>query len=143
MKVIFLDVDGVLNSTVTRQEEGWCTINRRMLNRVKEIVVTTGCKIVISSTWRLIPGCKEDLENNLAVVGIFDQVIGETPNFDHPKVRHDEIRDWLNRNTQVQRFAIIDDTDEAGIGFEDEFFQTNDDDGLTAEIAKEIVKYLS
>ena len=62
MKVIFLDIDGVLNSVNTfkkRYEEHqkinkWTLeIDLKMLENLKEIVEKTDAKIVLSSSWRV------------------------------------------------------------------------------------------
>ena len=49
MKVLFLDVDGVLNSQRLGTPDGmrpWC------VTQLARIVKESGCKIVVSSTWR-------------------------------------------------------------------------------------------
>lgn len=46
MKVIFLDIDGVLNS------KGTSTLDDTYISRLKEIVKATDAKIVLSSSWK-------------------------------------------------------------------------------------------
>lgn len=57
VKILFLDVDGVLNTF-----NDWNTlsidmdirrINRTLVDRLLGVVEQTACKIVLSSTWRL------------------------------------------------------------------------------------------
>lgn len=56
MKVIFLDVDGVLNSEKDLLEaKGKSELFDRPLALLKELVESTKAKIVVSSTWRI--GC--------------------------------------------------------------------------------------
>ena len=53
MKVIFLDVDGVLNSEKDLLEaKGKSELFDRPLILLKELVESTKAKIVVSSTWR-------------------------------------------------------------------------------------------
>ena len=54
MKVIFTDIDGVLNedTTPTRTKSHVLFIDKEKLLRLKRIVDATGAKIVLSSTWR-------------------------------------------------------------------------------------------
>ena len=54
MRVIFLDVDGVLNCrhTRTRTSDGWCFVDDYLVRRLRELVVRSGARLVLSSTWR-------------------------------------------------------------------------------------------
>ena len=55
-KIIFLDIDGVLNSIDyfehTKHCKGYSEINPKKVKLLKEIVDRTGAEIVLSSTWR-------------------------------------------------------------------------------------------
>ncbi len=53
MKIIFLDIDGVLNSRTYDRKRNWneqTDIDESRLPLVKEIVDSTGAEIVLSST---------------------------------------------------------------------------------------------
>ena len=53
MKVIYLDIDGVLNSTFTTERlEGVVGIDDELLSNLKSIVDYTGAKIVLISSWK-------------------------------------------------------------------------------------------
>ena len=55
MKIIFLDIDGVLNSRAYDRKRNWneqTDIDETRLPLIKEIVDATNAKIVLSSTWR-------------------------------------------------------------------------------------------
>ena len=53
MKVIFLDVDGVLNSVETSEVfQGFVGIDDRLVSKLRRIVRATGAKIVLSSSWK-------------------------------------------------------------------------------------------
>ena len=56
MKIIFLDIDGVLNSRIydrKRNRDELTDIDETRLPLVKELVAATGAKIVLSSSWRV------------------------------------------------------------------------------------------
>jgi HAD domain in Swiss Army Knife RNA repair proteins len=53
MKVIFLDIDGVLKTTVTpRPDKDSRVIEETLLARLKTLLQDTGAIVVLSSTWR-------------------------------------------------------------------------------------------
>lgn len=55
-KIIFLDIDGVLNSADhldhTKHCNGYSDISPKKVKLLKKIVDRTGAEIVLSSTWR-------------------------------------------------------------------------------------------
>lgn len=54
MKIIFLDIDGVLNclGSTSRSPSGYVGVDDDKLNRLRTIVGITGAKIVLCSTWK-------------------------------------------------------------------------------------------
>ena len=121
MKVIFLDIDGVLNSeNDLLKADGESEIFDRPLKLLKELVDTTKAKIVISSTWRI--GCaksgRESYYGQVLFKTLTDrlaeyhmEVYDITPVINKPGVkRGDEIRAWLENTTDnVESFVILDD----------------------------------
>ena len=56
MKVIFLDIDGVLNCSKTPNPKTLpYIVDRRLLRRLIRVVDQTSAKIVLPSTWRYDP----------------------------------------------------------------------------------------
>jgi hypothetical protein len=56
MKVIFLDIDGVLNTTRTRNPRQLpYVVEKRLVNRLRRLVAQTNAKVMLSSTWRYDP----------------------------------------------------------------------------------------
>jgi hypothetical protein len=56
MKVIFLDIDGVLNCDRTPNPRKFpYVVDRRLLARLKKLLKRTRAKVVLSSSWRLDP----------------------------------------------------------------------------------------
>lgn len=107
-RVLFLDVDGVLN---TRPG----SLDMDKISLVREIVDATGAKVVISSSWRTVPEQMVRLKRALSAVGI--EPIGRTPCFDHSNEpglkmtypRWKEVRAWLEENPGVDQYVILDD----------------------------------
>ncbi len=69
VRLLFLDVDGVLNHRECKDE-----FSKDLLNRLYQIVELTQCKIVLSTTYRLAEISKERLWNALESVGISKNV---------------------------------------------------------------------
>lgn len=128
MKVIFLDIDGVLNSVKTSQEwrnrtgkQGYggyfregdvCTDEHikwgiDLVFNLRMIVEETGSLIVISSTWRNDFSLNK-FKEMFAVYG-WNQapIMAKTPYFSY-KHRGREIKKWLEDN-QVDAYVILDD----------------------------------
>mmetsp|Transcript_119182 Transcript_119182/g.379934 ORF Transcript_119182/g.379934 Transcript_119182/m.379934 type:complete len:235 (+) Transcript_119182:147-851(+) len=71
MKLIFLDLDGVL---VTRRPG---VMEDRLLHNLQGLVARTGAEIVLSSDWRRHPAARDEARRVLATVGL--KIIGSTP----------------------------------------------------------------
>ncbi len=116
MKIIFADIDGVLNedTTPTRTKSRMIFIDEEKLLRLKRIVDTTGAKIVLSSTWRYD---RDDPKHNgdfLELREAFHNVGLDFYDFtpvDAIGIRRGmEIRAWLGLHRgEVERFIILDD----------------------------------
>ena len=105
--VIFLDVDGVLNSmhTPAWMREDWDVPLARPLQNLKYIVDKTGAKIVVTSSWREYPAALRKLEIALMVFEL--PIAGRTPALSTN--RPNEIETWLNKHPEVKRYVILDD----------------------------------
>ncbi|MCI8435880.1 MAG: hypothetical protein HFK10_08025 [Clostridia bacterium] len=119
MKVLFLDIDGVLNSRAydrERDRKADTDIDVTRLPLVKEIVDRTGAKIVLTSTWRTDwdrdpAKCKAGgryIHRTFAEYGL--EVFDKTPDFGLLAVRRDEVAKWLQTAVEpIEGFVIIDD----------------------------------
>lgn len=113
MKVIFLDVDGVLNGGKT---DGYSRklIGDVYFQRLKRLVDTTNAKVVLSSSWRIgydpeSHAPSKTLHDKLKGMGV--DLYGMTPliKWFDGKTRGDEIREWLVKHPEVDHFVILDD----------------------------------
>ena len=125
MKVIFLDVDGVLNSS----QDGF-TIKlgtNKHLELLKQIVDKTDAKIVLSSSWRINNKTKSFIENKLNEYGM--SIISSTP--DLGSSRGEEIKSWLRETIDfIDSFVILDDDSDMDEYTRASLVQTNRDMGL-------------
>jgi hypothetical protein len=135
MRVIFLDIDGVLNCKKTPNPRKLPYVAEpQLVKRFVSLVERTGAQVVLSSTWRYDPAGLFSAKH----WGIpFSDVIPDMP--DHP--RRDEILAWLNQHSDVERYVVIDDEDDEL----DELplFQPSSSIGLSDEIVAGVVNYLS
>ena len=120
MKVIFLDIDGVLNSSEYRRHLGMRyfseIIDRRKMPLLKEIVDVTDAKIVLSTTWRKywnegekqVDPAGQYIHDILAEYGL--TVYSKTPVMENTG-RAGEIKAWLKKHPYADDFVILDDKD--------------------------------
>lgn len=138
MKILFLDVDGVMNCQDTFRKDGNAIfpIDQYMAFLVGKIVLETGCKVVLSSSWK---HHKESVEHiHKRIVDIYDV----TP--DIGQVRGDEIKAWLdNSKYKVDRYAILDDNSDMLPEQMPNFFKTQWLVGITDDIAKAVIEHLN
>lgn len=132
MKVLFLDIDGVLNHQNTKDRVcGFVGLDPELIAIFNKIVdAVPDLKIVVSSTWRksVMPGVYhnfDELKALLAKRGLKGEIIGRTPDFAHiGGHRGSEIGNWLVGHPEVTHYAILDDDSDAGEGHEDHYVRT-------------------
>lgn len=120
MKVIFLDIDGVLNSdrsifALPMREifPGEYRLNYLLSKAdpvaiaiLNKIIKETGAKIVVSSANRKVLGF-DGVKQALLLMGVEGEVIGVTGTTGGN--RGTEIQEWLDNN-EVEAYVIIDDS---------------------------------
>jgi hypothetical protein len=124
MKVIFLDIDGVLcnhESIAAGYKARTCAEQDpygphvdcvAALNRVIE---QTGAFIVLSSTWRKAGDAHKRMPLTLKRWGVEGTMIGCTPFWSYDVHRGAEIRRWIETvRTPVTSFVILDDDSDMG-----------------------------
>jgi len=137
-KVIFLDIDGVLNDSITFQKmHGDDTPSDEHLKCLKEIVDATGAEIVLSSTWRLFVVSKRIVEKRLADFGLSLSDCTE-----ELECRADEINMWLKNHSEVRNFVILDD-EPISFSFPKNLVRTTFEKGLLKEHVKKAIEILN
>lgn len=136
IKVLFLDIDGVVNCSGTRQRSrGFIGIDPLMAFLVGKITLALPeLKVVLSSSWRHFDKGREEVEQQ--VVPIFDVTLTVGT------IRGDEIKEWLDRHPEVEKYAILDDDSDMLEEQKPNFFQTSWETGITEEIMEAVIKHL-
>lgn len=132
-KIIFLDIDGVLNTEdwhsrmtkdTPRDEFGWMFDPVAVAN-LGYIIEDTGAVIVISSSWkfygvtklremwkiRKLPGTILDITSNT----ISDEILmnANLDEIEFGVCRGNEIKEWLSKHkSEISNYVIIDDFDD-------------------------------
>lgn len=158
MKVIFLDIDGVLNSEDLarrriehdklwndQKNEVYDFIDENAVKIVTDICQKYDIKLVISSSWR--SWTLEDTINDFSqprykiLHPLIKYIIGVTPRIyieyedgssEHVE-RGIEIKDWLEKHNDIETYCIIDDDCDMLQEQTLNFVQTNFWHGLTSE----------
>lgn len=140
MKVVFLDIDGVLNTlrSMTAQKKSR-PFDREAVAALNRLLRETGARIVVSSTWRIGPLVQR---GEAAAVAQMDEiltlegmppglVVGVTPDgaqpipgqpehsvggriWYHAVPRRDEIARWRAAHPEVTAWVALDDDGDAG-----------------------------
>lgn len=155
-KVVFLDVDGVLNTPDSKSRCNGCIgIDSSKVVLLKEIVEATGAEIVLVSTWKeyweRLPERKY-LQDEFA--NYLDEVFNEAGLKVTDKTLNGWDADWYSRGEGIldyiqihkpKSFVILDDIqyDYDGCGLTDNLIQTNANVGLTSEQVQQAIKILN
>lgn len=116
MKVIFLDIDGVLNVIGQGHDEFGQIFHQHFMDNLKRIVDETGAKIIMSSSWRHAGLVK--MQAMWEKRGLAGELIGVTPDLwrrvkdeeYHERLqRGDEIQVILNLRPEITNYVILDD----------------------------------
>lgn len=136
MKVLFLDIDGVVNKRENFNpagNPGPYPIDRYCAFLVGKIQLETDCVVVLSSSWRHHPDGVKAVEKSIVkLLDITPYRIGK---------RGTEVRAWLKLHPEVERYAILDDDSDF---FKNQpLFKTTFETGLTDEIAAKVIDHLN
>ena len=150
MKVIFLDFDGV----ITIPPKWYLKADK--IKYIKQIVDTTGAKIVVSSSWRhtdvqktidTMIGRPKRSPRNKMLNWFIDNLYDVTPWCSDKKYngtgRGGEIQTWLDNHPEVDNYVIIDDDGDMLESQLFHFVQTNFEDGITELETKWVIKILT
>lgn len=117
MKVIFLDIDGVLNSDRSCMalggyphpwpEDGqdWYLFDSVAVALLARATSAAGAVCVLSSSWRILLPSLSSLGRWLGV-----PIIDKTRQAQGNEPRGQQIQDWLDAHPDVTQYAILDDS---------------------------------
>lgn len=118
MKVIFLDIDGVLNVELSERDAYGKLFHPHLVDNLRHIIEQTGANIVTTSTWkskglktlqrmwydRNLPG------NVIDITPYCDEVAKDNGiEFYDDITRGHEVQHWLDRHSYVTNWVMIDD----------------------------------
>ena len=158
MKVIFLDIDGVLNSEEFLKNNKNEMIDRNNVNILKSIISKTEAVILMSSGWRLwfddnmMPkdGESQCLYDILCQANI--KLFGKTPDFSTEEIRTKktfshvkakEIIAWLSEHEEANKYVVLDDLDLKNEEINSHLVRTNAQVGITEDDAMRVIDMIS
>lgn len=153
IKIIFLDVDGVLNSQIMYENRediisGKGKISKKCLDILNHIIEKTNAKIVLSSTWR----SDEDIKEYFYSIGLKGEIIGKTPHMNFKgAVRGIEILEWLKDNREIIKcnyhefnsYVILDDDSDMLLWQANNFYRVDAYCGITPNLAYRVINFLN
>ena len=146
MKVIFLDIDGVLNNEAhivkiheLLGKEQYLDLLRkitelpfdyRSCELLQEFIKTTNAEIILSSTWRLKPEAPNIIKRYAGI-----EIKDITPILNG--IRGEEIQKYLDNHKEITNYVILDDDNDMLESQKEHFVKVNNKVGLTI---KEIIQ---
>lgn len=151
MKILFFDIDGVLNNgeyskTLDRPMHidgygGLPDIDYKNIQFINYIVEETECYLCISSGWRFFNG----LIDHLYSCGLNANILGVTPICGSRGKEIQLFIDSIKKNlgVEIESYAVVDDNDLMDGLHEGRFVKTDFDYGLTENETKLIIDILN
>lgn len=144
MKVVFLDIDGVLNSFRTAvahggyphglTKEALAKFDQTALALIRGICAVAGARIVLSSSWRILHRFQDVAE------ALVLPIVDRTPALAGPRGK--EIAQWLSEHPDVETYAIVDDDSDMLPEQQANFVHTNGEDGFVWKDAVKLSEIL-
>jgi len=161
-KIIFLDVDGVLNRTIDFVPgRGTVVMNKGLCDNLHRLVERTGAKVVVSSTWRIdyskhaddgefnphtndhhMEFCRQDIHWSFHDDWRTEDMTSARSGLMIAVPRGEEIAEWLTRHPEVDKYVILDDNEWMLPYQKPNFVKTDERFGLTNEAVERAVSIL-
>jgi hypothetical protein len=158
-KLLFLDVDGVLNYSNPGPDGRRCNrIRPECCAALARVLEETDAKVVLSSSWRYqitrgqmtVLGFAYMLYTH-GLTGMTRALIGHTeedPEFSDPAdLQHDlrskQVRAWLSANGSAERYVMIDDDEHGAREWGHPIVQTDGRVGFTEADADRVIAVLN
>ncbi len=161
-KIIFLDIDGVLNSNFwngehQREISDGTLIDLEKVKLLRQIIDKTDAKIVLHSGWRFWfdSDAKPIRKEALRLVGMLEQeklgIYDVTPDFSTEEIKRtrkfslvkaSEILAWVEAHPEVSSWIVLDDLDLHSEEIEKHQIKTNQETGLTQENVEQAIRLL-
>ena len=159
IKIIFLDIDGVLNNSLESEDHLIATVNDkyqglyspRCVDRLNTLVENTGSVIVLSSTWRL--GLElSQIKLLLLSMGVKAEVIGKTDYVENNfTFRGNEIYKWIQDNEKeydinefnYKSYVILDDDTDMLMWQQNNYVNCDPEIGMTDRVVHKATAILN
>jgi hypothetical protein len=151
--IIFLDIDGVLNSSryfiqrnasqqEIREHSDADEFDPEAIKLINNLCVDINAYVVISSTWR-IGRTIEELQNLFTCAGATFKIVGVTPIINYSMCRGLEVQEWLSKNREYgfEDYVIIDDDSDFFIHQIPHFFHVDNYHGITPNTCYKIRRF--
>jgi hypothetical protein len=158
MKIIFLDIDGVLNSSLFLKDHKNTLIDDRCVSLLGELIIISKAKVVLHSGWKalfddnMLP-TRDDaafLHNVLRKnkISLYDK----TPDFSteeirkaqtFSKVKAKEILSWIETHASIESYVVLDDLDLNNDEVSAHQIKTDNQKGLTKKDVDNALKMLN
>ena len=163
-KIIFLDIDGVLNTerwhcqTASNelQDEYGYKFDPVAVTNLSKIIEETGADIVISSSWKFMGLSKmrkmwKDRKLPGNVIGITPNTVSDEfllnvdlDNMDIMAIRGQEVKEWLMLNkNEITNYVILDDMNDILQEQESHFVWIDPEVGITTENVEQAIMMLN
>jgi hypothetical protein len=161
MKLLFLDIDGVLNDHCLNQEAMCGQILSKKVYLLNHVLRETGALFVLSSAWRYIVhrgeanlrGMEWLLRSHGVIAGRLlgitrpDEMMptiwnGEIKDWPVENERGQQITEWIRDNGFVGTYAVVDDIDLGITAAGHPFVQTDGEVGLTVKDSMNLIRLL-
>lgn len=141
-KILFLDIDGVVNSRefmlAEHKRVGHGTmlgISPLLADEVRRIIEFTQCEVVLSSSWRLDEKSREQVRAEVC------EYVDVTPSLRGTTDRGCEVLAWLDEHPDVTAYAILDDNSD--FHKDQHLFKTPWETGITRDVTIAVIKHLN
>ena len=156
MRIVFLDIDGVLNSDAWDNKRQTTSndflkdqFDPEAINLLNELLERIDAQIVLASTWRLNFDL-EQMNELFSSIGIKRGIVSFTPNLNAGAgylTRGNEVLKWIIDNKNIIKskplsysdYIILDDKADYLISQTNNFFQTDKTVGLTPQVVQRII----
>ena len=160
IKVIFLDIDGVLNHELfmrgiskyprsKKEPRPLNMLDRGSIEILNSLIDATGAKVVVTSVWRK-NHTQEELQKLLEQKGFTGEIIGYTPQLGEGNLRGNEILKWIKTNEaligksydEYKEYVILDDDSDVLYWQKDNFLLIDRYCGITPSTVFRATKIL-
>jgi len=151
--LIFLDINGVLNSENTDFGPDVAPLDPVNIAPFNRIIEATSAKLVITSDWRFslslesIASLFEEASIRGEIIDMVPDLLGYDPPIDIEVTRGEEIESWLEKSGRTDpgksdwQFVILDETSDVE-PYSDRHVKTRPDLGLTEADADRVIAML-